>query len=189
MITKPVELGSVLGVWGHPDDEAYLSAGLMMGAVVSGRKVTCVTATRGEAGFPDDDPRPLAERAAVREAELDACLEYLRFLYGLFGIEPRAELSTRPENKLGTDDEWDFTEGKLIEALEGAGQHDVGPHLGGPGSGQPERHRGGRRGGPATEPAARSAGPAHPPGGRAVRAGHVRGHRGPGAQEADAGRL
>ena len=47
-----------------------------------------------------------------------ACLEYLRYLYGLFGIEPRAELSTRPDNKLGTDEEWDFTEGKLVEALE-----------------------------------------------------------------------
>ena len=52
------------------------------------------------------------------DAELDGCLEYLRYLYGLFGIEPRAELSTRPDNKLGTDDEWDFTEGKLVEALE-----------------------------------------------------------------------
>ena len=52
------------------------------------------------------------------DAELDGCLEYLRYLYGLFGIEPRAELSTRPDNKLGTDEEWDFTEGKLVEALE-----------------------------------------------------------------------
>jgi threonyl-tRNA synthetase len=52
------------------------------------------------------------------DAELDGCLDYLRYLYGLFGIEPRAELSTRPDNKLGTDEEWDFTEGKLIEALE-----------------------------------------------------------------------
>ena len=34
-------------------------------------------------------------------AELDGCLDYLRYLYGLFGIEPRAELSTRPDNKLG----------------------------------------------------------------------------------------
>ncbi len=29
-------------------------------------------------------------------AELDVCLDYLRFLYGLFGVEPHAELSTRP---------------------------------------------------------------------------------------------
>ncbi len=52
------------------------------------------------------------------DAELDGALEYLRYLYGIFGIEPRAELSTRPENKLGSDDEWDFTEGKLVEALD-----------------------------------------------------------------------
>ena len=52
------------------------------------------------------------------DAELDGCLEYLRYLYGLFGIEPRAELSTRPDNKLGTDEEWDFTEGKLVGALD-----------------------------------------------------------------------
>jgi threonyl-tRNA synthetase len=50
--------------------------------------------------------------------ELDGCLDYLRYLYGLFGIEPRAELSTRPENKLGSDEEWDFTEGELRTALD-----------------------------------------------------------------------
>lgn len=70
-------LGSILGVWGHPDDEAYLSAGLMAMAVDAGRAVTCVTATRGEAGFPEDDPRSEAVRAAVREAELQACLDVL----------------------------------------------------------------------------------------------------------------
>ena len=51
-------------------------------------------------------------------AELDACIDYLRFLMGLFGLEPRAEFSTRPENKLGSDEEWDFSEGELQAALE-----------------------------------------------------------------------
>jgi threonyl-tRNA synthetase len=51
-------------------------------------------------------------------AELDGCIDYLRYLYGLFGLEPRAEFSTRPENKLGTDEEWDFSEGELEAALE-----------------------------------------------------------------------
>ncbi len=61
------------------------------------------------------------------DAELDGSLEYLRYLYGLFGIEPRAELSTRPDNKLGSDEEWDFTEGKLVEALDRHGiQYFVG---------------------------------------------------------------
>ena len=64
-----------------------------------------------------DDAHIFCSREQI-DSELDGCLEYLRYLYGLFGIEPRAELSTRPENKLGADEEWDFTEGKLIEALE-----------------------------------------------------------------------
>jgi threonyl-tRNA synthetase len=51
-------------------------------------------------------------------AELDGCFSYLRYIYGLFGIEPRAELSTRPESKLGSDEEWDFTEGELRSALD-----------------------------------------------------------------------
>jgi threonyl-tRNA synthetase len=49
--------------------------------------------------------------------ELDACIDYLRYLMALFGLEPRAEFSTRPDNKLGTDEEWDFSEGELEKAL------------------------------------------------------------------------
>jgi threonyl-tRNA synthetase len=50
--------------------------------------------------------------------ELDGCIDYLRFLYGRFGLEPRAEFSTRPDDKLGSDDEWDFAEGELEAALK-----------------------------------------------------------------------
>ncbi|MGH3137938.1 MAG: threonine--tRNA ligase [Gaiellaceae bacterium] len=60
-------------------------------------------------------------------SELDGCIEYLRYLYGLFGVEPHAELSTRPENKLGSDEEWDFTEAELLAALE---RHGVPYELG-----------------------------------------------------------
>jgi LmbE family N-acetylglucosaminyl deacetylase len=78
MITDTTgELGNILGVWAHPDDEAYLSAGLMARAVDAGRQVFCLTATRGEAGFPTDDPRSLDERKALRQRELTACLEIL----------------------------------------------------------------------------------------------------------------
>ena len=68
--TIRVDLGSILGIWAHPDDEAWLSAGLMMQAIAAGHRVTCVTATKGEAGFPADDPRSVAERMAIRESEL-----------------------------------------------------------------------------------------------------------------------
>ena len=70
-------LGSILGVWAHPDDEAYLSAALMARAVDDGRDVFCLTATRGAAGFPDGDERSLEERKALRDRELRDCLTLL----------------------------------------------------------------------------------------------------------------
>ena len=51
-----------------------------------------------------------------------AASTYADFLYDLFGARAaRFELSTRPDNKLGTDEEWDFTEGALQAALERRG--------------------------------------------------------------------
>lgn len=44
------DLGTVLGVWAHPDDEAYLSAALMAAARDAGHRVVVATATGGEAG-------------------------------------------------------------------------------------------------------------------------------------------
>jgi threonyl-tRNA synthetase len=55
------------------------------------------------------------------EDEIFACLDFAAYLYDLFGMEARFELSTRPENKLGTDEEWDFTEAALRSALERRG--------------------------------------------------------------------
>jgi threonyl-tRNA synthetase len=55
------------------------------------------------------------------EDEIFGCLDFADFLYGLFGMEARYELSTRPDNKLGTDEEWDFTEAALRAALERRG--------------------------------------------------------------------
>jgi threonyl-tRNA synthetase len=55
------------------------------------------------------------------EGEIFACLDYAAYLYDLFGMDARFELSTRPENKLGTDEEWDVTEGALRSALERRG--------------------------------------------------------------------
>jgi threonyl-tRNA synthetase len=63
--------------------------------------------------------------------ELDGCLDFLRYLYGLFGVEAHAELSTRPDNKLGSDEEWDFTETELLAALD---RHGV-PYVLGAGEG------------------------------------------------------
>src|SRR6266511_1271217 len=55
------------------------------------------------------------------EGEVFSCLDYASYLYELFGMTAHIELSTRPENKLGPDEEWDFTEAALRSALERRG--------------------------------------------------------------------
>jgi len=55
------------------------------------------------------------------EDEIFGCLDYASFLYDLFGMDARFELSTRPAKKLGSDEEWDFTESALKAALEKRG--------------------------------------------------------------------
>lgn len=71
------ELGTILGVWAHPDDEAYLSGGLMALARDNGSRVVCVTATRGELGTPDPVAWPPKRLAAERAGELARCLHIL----------------------------------------------------------------------------------------------------------------
>jgi threonyl-tRNA synthetase len=55
------------------------------------------------------------------EDEVVACLDFGFFLYDLFGFEPTLELSTRPPNRIGSDDMWDRAEGALEAALESKG--------------------------------------------------------------------
>ena len=51
------------------------------------------------------------------EDEVLSCLDFGFFLYDLFEFSMRVELSTRPENKLGTDEDWDRAEEALRQAL------------------------------------------------------------------------
>ena len=71
------ELGTILGVWAHPDDEAYLTAGIMARAVRNGSRVVCVTATRGEGGSMDEEKWPPEKMGEVRTKELERSLEIL----------------------------------------------------------------------------------------------------------------
>ena len=71
------ELGTILGVWAHPDDEAYLSAGVMAVARDAGQRVVVATATRGEAGTSDPQQWPPRRLGRVREHELHASLAAL----------------------------------------------------------------------------------------------------------------
>ncbi|MGH3017403.1 MAG: threonine--tRNA ligase [Gaiellaceae bacterium] len=67
-----------------------------------------------------DDAHIFCSREQI-EDEIFGCLDFAAYLYELFGMTARFELSTRPENKLGADEEWDFTEGALEAALERRG--------------------------------------------------------------------
>jgi threonyl-tRNA synthetase len=55
------------------------------------------------------------------QAELLGCLDFAYYLYDLFELDMRVELSLRPDNKLGTDEEWDFAEEELRKALAAQG--------------------------------------------------------------------
>jgi LmbE family N-acetylglucosaminyl deacetylase len=63
-VTVP-ELGTILGVWAHPDDEAYLSSALMAQARDAGRSVVVATATDGELGGDG----PVADRRRLEVVE------------------------------------------------------------------------------------------------------------------------
>jgi threonyl-tRNA synthetase len=67
-----------------------------------------------------DDAHIFVTRDQI-EDEIFGCIDYAAYLYDLFELEAKFELSTRPDNKLGSDEEWDFTEGALRAALERRG--------------------------------------------------------------------
>ena len=67
---RAASVRTLLGVWAHPDDEAYLSSGLMALVRRAGGRVVVVTATRGEHGTDDAEVWPPARLAAHREGEL-----------------------------------------------------------------------------------------------------------------------
>jgi LmbE family N-acetylglucosaminyl deacetylase len=73
------QLGTVLTVWAHPDDETYLAGGLCAALVDAGHRVVCVTATRGEAGevAPGLSTGATVPVADLRTAELEEALAVL----------------------------------------------------------------------------------------------------------------
>jgi LmbE family N-acetylglucosaminyl deacetylase len=85
-------LGTLVGFWAHPDDDIYLSSGLMASAVRSGSRVVDVTATRGEGGSMDEERWPPEQMGEVRTKELLRSLEILgvtehRFLHGCLDVD------------------------------------------------------------------------------------------------------
>ncbi|KAG0349150.1 threonyl-tRNA synthetase [Podila humilis] len=50
-------------------------------------------------------------------SEMDATLDFLQYVYGIFGFEFSLALSTRPEKYLGKSEDWEIAEGHLRDAL------------------------------------------------------------------------
>ncbi len=54
--------------------------------------------------------------------EVNRCLDFGYAIYERFGFEPRIELSTRPDKRVGTEEMWDRAEGALSAALAARGE-------------------------------------------------------------------
>ena len=54
--------------------------------------------------------------------EVKASLDFLNYIYTIFGFTYELELSTRPKKRLGTDEQWDVAEKALAEALDEFGK-------------------------------------------------------------------
>jgi threonyl-tRNA synthetase len=67
-----------------------------------------------------DDAHIFCTEEQIRDEVIDA-LDFGFFLYDLFGFEPRLELSTRPEKRIGSEEMWDRAEAALQDALETRG--------------------------------------------------------------------
>jgi threonyl-tRNA synthetase len=77
--------------------------------------------------FAQDDAHIFCTEDQLQD-ELDECLEFAFATYKVFGFEVRLELSTRPDERLGDDAQWDKSEAALAQALELRGlKYDVNP--------------------------------------------------------------
>ncbi len=76
-VDRTDELGSILSIWAHPDDETFLAGGVMAAAVRRGQRVTCVSATAGERGTDDPTTWPPERLSQVRQWEAAAAMTVL----------------------------------------------------------------------------------------------------------------
>jgi LmbE family N-acetylglucosaminyl deacetylase len=93
--TPVAELGTILSVWAHPDDETYLAGGIMASARDQNQRVVCVSATAGEHGTADPETWPPARLGEVRRWEAAAAMAALGVVeHHVLGL-PDGRLSDR----------------------------------------------------------------------------------------------
>jgi threonyl-tRNA synthetase len=70
--------------------------------------------------FAQDDSHIFCTEDQIQD-EVAGVLEFAFATYAVFGVEVRLELSTRPEQRIGSDELWDRSEAALTQALDDAG--------------------------------------------------------------------
>lgn len=70
--------------------------------------------------FTQDDAHIFMLPEQIKD-EIKGVVKLIDEVYGRFGFKYKVELSTRPENSMGTDEEWKMAEGALQGALEDIG--------------------------------------------------------------------
>ena len=77
--------------------------------------------------FAQDDAHVFCTEEQVQD-ELEGCLDFAFDTYEIFGFDVRLELSTRPDERLGSDEQWDKAEAHLIQVLDRKGlNYDINP--------------------------------------------------------------
>lgn len=67
--------------------------------------------------FTQDDAHIFMLPEQIKD-EIIGVIEFVDYFYKIFGFKYHIELSTRPENSMGTDEEWNVATDALIEALK-----------------------------------------------------------------------
>jgi threonyl-tRNA synthetase len=77
--------------------------------------------------FAQDDSHIYLSEDQIQE-EVAGVLEFAFATYRVFGLDVRLELSTRPEQRIGSDELWDRSEQALMNALDSLGlSYDLNP--------------------------------------------------------------
>ena len=70
--------------------------------------------------FTQDDAHIFMLPEQVKD-EIKGVIDFIDYVYGIFGFTYHIELSTRPEDSMGTDEEWDMATSALRESMEEKG--------------------------------------------------------------------
>lgn len=72
--------------------------------------------------FTQDDAHIFMLPEQIKD-EVIGVIDFIDYVYGMFGFKYHVELSTRPDDSMGTDEEWNMATEALREAMEAKGMN------------------------------------------------------------------